>query len=107
MFGYTEISNDGGTVKVGALYNDDFKSYTMPSLTFEAFDDNDLIIWDNDEYLLELHQYLTKRVNKEKVIYDNETEDLLKLYKMEVQELYNMFNKADELGFFNRVKNKK
>jgi hypothetical protein len=96
---YTEIIDDGENYKVSALVSEN-RGYIMPSFVF-FLDGKEIDYWDNDRYLYDVVlPYLKGEMKSDHRDFDF-LEDKFSAVRLTVLQL---FEKADELGFFNETK---
>ena len=94
---YTVIATEGGEYNISALLEDD-GSYTMASFNFGSADQaND--VWDNTNFLYNtFYPYLLGKKD------DKQLSKMFSGYKEELREL---FEEAEKLGFFEEEKEEK
>lgn len=95
MFSYTTFETDDSSFKLSAIiYNG---THSMPSL-YHMMNGSIHDEVDSIDYLLEIYKYLKDDLKTD----PNLIEDFESIYSSYKQELLEMFNEANKLGFFNK-----
>ncbi len=111
MFKYTTISSDSGYEIVALMPENDLRTYSAVSFENKEKD----IYWDNDDYLYnEFYNDLKKVIKLKEQFQSSIGQFFAKYDKIEVDrksevnidlidELYEIFQEAESMGFFNEV----
>lgn len=95
---YRAIENDGGSIQLYDLYNNDYSTYSKPCLEFRIEDR--VIVWDNNLYLLEFFRGIKRSKKKHRKELKVFCEDNNLNYQSTLEDLLDIYHNSKKLKFW-------